>query len=265
MSAAPAVSESLLEETVELARRAGRLTLKWFHPSVEVEIKADGSPVTEADRAAERLLRRELAERRPKDAVIGEEYGSDGGAGGRTWYIDPIDGTLSFVRGVPLFATLLALEDDHGMAAGVIHLPALGRTVAAGRGRGCFLEGSRISVNDRDRLEGSVLCTSGYDLLPAGAAERLHRSPLTLRGWGDAYGYALVAAGRIEAMCDPVVNPWDVAPMAVIIPEAGGVFTDFTGRPDHRTGTGLAANGALHEEILEIVAGPDAGPPADNP
>lgn len=261
MNAAPAVSESLLAETVDLARRAGRLTLKWFHPSVEVKIKADGSPVTEADQAAERLLRRELAERRPQDAVIGEEYGSGGGTGGRTWYIDPIDGTLSFVRGVPLFATLLALEDAHGMAAGVIHLPALGRTVAAGRGRGCFLDGSPVSVNDRSRLEGSVLCTSGYDLLPADAAERLHRSPLTLRGWGDAYGYALVAAGRIEAMCDPVVNPWDVAPMAVIIPEAGGVFTDFGGRPDHRSGTGLAANGALHEEILEIVA----GPPAESP
>ena len=110
-----------------------------------------------------------------------------------------------------------------------------------------------------------MLCTSGYDLLPAGAAERLHRSPLTLRGWGDAYGYALVAAGRIEAMCDPVVNPWDVAPMTVIIPEAGGVFTDFAGRPDHRSGTGLATNGAMHEEILEIAAGPGAGPPAGSP
>ena len=252
---APAAPESLLEEAVEMARRAGRLTLDWFRPSVEVEIKADGSPVTEADRAAELLLRRELAERHPGDAVVGEEMGASGGGTGRTWFIDPIDGTQSFVRGVPLFATLLALEDVHGPAAGVIYLPALDETVAAGRGRGCFLNGRPAEVSGRSSLEGSVLCTSGYDLIPEDAAARLHRSPLTLRGWGDAYGYALVAAGRVEAMYDPVVNPWDIAPMAVIVPEAGGVFTDCSGAPGFRSGTGLATNGRLHGEILEIVAG----------
>ena len=259
----PAAAEPLLEEAVELAQRAGRLTLEWFRPSVEVDFKADGSPVTEADRAAERLLRRELAERRPHDAVVGEEYGSSGGGSGLTWFIDPIDGTQSFVRGVPLFATLLAAEDAHGPAAGVIYLPALDQTVAAGRGLGCRLDGRPAGVSGRSALEGSVLCTSSFDLIPEEAARRLHRSPLILRGWGDAYGYALAAAGRVEAMYDPAVKPWDTAPMAVIIPEAGGVFTDASGRPGFRSGTALATNGLLHEEILRAVAGPDAETEAD--
>ena len=259
VNAGPTISESLLEEATELARRAGRLTLDWFSPSVEVDLKADGSPVTEADRAAEQLLRQELSRRYPEDFIVGEEHGDSGGGSGRTWFIDPIDGTASFVRGVPLFATLLALEDTHGIAVGVIDLPALGETVMAGRGLGCYLNGRPIAVNGRADLEGSVLCTSGYDLMPGDMAERLHRSPLALRGWGDAYGYALVAGGRVEAMIDPVVAPWDIAPMAVILPEAGGTFTDFTGVPCYRSGTGLATNGSLHEAVLEIVAGPGSG------
>ncbi|MDE0171546.1 MAG: histidinol phosphate phosphatase [bacterium] len=252
-----AVSESLLEEAAELARRAGRLTLEWYSPTVEVVTKGDGSPVTAADRAAEQLLRSELIERFPRDAIMGEEHGYSGGASGRTWFIDPIDGTQSFIRGVPLFATLLALEDADGVAVGVIDLPALGETVMAGRGLGCFLNEQRIAVGDRSELNGSVLCTSSFDLIPDDTARRLQRSSVILRGWGDAYGYALLAAGRIEAMFDPVVKPWDVAPMAVVIPEAGGTFTDCTGRPDIRSGTGLATNGSLHDEILSIVAARD--------
>ncbi len=263
MSAGPPASESLLEQAADLARRAGRLTLDWFRPSVEVITKGDGSPVTAADRAAEQLLRTELAGRYPGDAIVGEELGYTSGSSGRTWFIDPIDGTQSFVRGVPLFATLLALEDAHGVAVGVIDLPALGETVMAGRGLGCYLNGRRVSVGDRQEVDGSVLCTSSYDLMSPELVERLNSRSLILRGWGDAYGYALVAAGRVEAMLDPVVNPWDVAPMAVIIPEAGGRFTDCSGRPSFRSGTGLATNGRLHDKILSIIAGPESGSPTD--
>ena len=257
MITGPAVPESLLEEAAELARRAGRLTLEWYSTTVDVVTKEDGSPVTAADRAAEQLLRSELGRRHPNDAILGEEHGYSAGASGRTWFIDPIDGTQSFIRGVPLFATLLALEDAHGVAVGVIDLPALGKTVMAGRGLGCYLNEQAITVGDRSELEGSVLCTSGYDLIPEEVANRLHGSSLILRGWGDAYGYALVAGGRIEAMLDPVVKPWDVAPMAVIIPEAGGTFTDCKGGPGFRSGTGLATNGVLHDEMLSLVAGHD--------
>lgn len=258
MISTPPVPETFLEEAVDLARQAGRLTLDWYKPTVEVITKRDGSPVTEADRAAERLLRDALADRYPHDSVVGEEFDDRGGDSGRTWFIDPIDGTQSFIRGVPLFATLLALEDTHGVAVGVIDLPALEETVMAGRGLGCFLNNRRIGVSDGAALEGSVLCTSGFDLLPGRLADRLHRSPLVLRGWGDAYGYALVAGGRVEAMLDPVVKPWDIAPMGVIISEAGGRFTDFRGKQDFRSGTGLATNGTLHDEVLRLI-GEQAG------
>lgn len=262
MASAPPVPESLVEEAAYLARRAGSLTLKWYESTAEVTAKGDGSPVTEADRAAERLLRDSLAERYPRDSVVGEEYGNTPGYTGRTWYIDPIDGTQSFIRGVPLFATLLALEDVHGMAVGVIDLPALGKTVAAGRGVGCFLNDRAIKVSNRTTLAGSVLCVSGFDLIPEDITGRLHGSPLILRGWGDAYGYVLVAEGQIEAMFDPVVKPWDIAPMAVIIPEAGGRFTDTGGGSRIDTGTGLASNGTLHDQLLSIVTGPSD--PADS-
>ncbi|MCY4371301.1 MAG: histidinol phosphate phosphatase [bacterium] len=263
MAGMPPVSESLLEEAAELTRQAGRLTLGWYTPTVDVDTKRDGSPVTEADRAAERLLRNALLHRYPRDSVVGEEFGDSEGDSGRTWFIDPIDGTQSFVRGVPLFATLLALEDPHGIAIGVIDLPALGETVMAGRGIGCFLNDRAIRVSDRTSLEGSVLCTSGFDLIPGEMASQLHRSPLILRGWGDAFGYALVAGGRAEAMLDPVVKPWDIAPMAVIIPEAGGRFTDLNGEDGFHSGNGLATNGTLHDEVLQVLAGPEARTGAD--
>ncbi|WP_420613085.1 inositol monophosphatase family protein [Candidatus Spongiisocius sp.] len=251
----PPVEESLLEEAVHLARSAGHLTLRWYDGSAEVMVKGDGSPVTEADRAAERLLRTELARRFPADSIVGEEYADTVGASGRTWFIDPIDGTQSFIRGVPLFATLLALEDEHGVAVGVIDLPALGETMAAGRGRGCYLNERAVSVRRRSDLEGAALCTSGFDLLPGDMAERLHAGPMILRGWGDAYGYSLVASGRVDAMLDPIVNAWDVAPMMVILPEAGGRFTDLSGEPSFRSGTGLATNGDLHDTILDLATG----------
>ncbi|MDE0644494.1 MAG: histidinol phosphate phosphatase [bacterium] len=251
----PPISESLFEEAVGLADRAGRLTLDWYEKSTRVMVKKDGSPVTEADRAAESFLRTELTRRYPADGIIGEEFPDAPSRSGRNWIIDPIDGTQSFIRNVPLFATLLALEDEHGAALGVVSLPALGETVAAARGRGCYLNGKRVMVSPKTNLDDAVLCTSSFELMDSDQAERMLRSPMILRGWGDAYGYSLVASGRVEAMLDPIVNPWDVAPMAVIIPEAGGMFTDFSGRPDYRSGTGLATNGTLHDPILALVRG----------
>ena len=253
--AAPPVEESLVEEAAEMARQAGALTLNWFRQAtLTVEAKRDGSPVTEADRSAESFLRTKLADRRPADGIVGEEHGTTEGRNGKTWFIDPIDGTESFIRRIPLYATLLALRDEYGPAVGVINLPALGHTVAAGRGRGCFLDGSPARVSDRSQLEGAMFTTTGFNLLRGEVAERLHRSPMQIRGWGDAYGYSLVAAGMAEAMYDPIAAPWDLAPMAVIIPEAGGIFTDRNGVPDFGAGSGLASNGLLHGRLLELVS-----------
>ena len=257
MATGPSIAQ-LLDDVVALARAAGDATLEWFQrANLDVDAKEDGSPVTEADRAAERMIRETLADRYPTDTVVGEEEGITEGSSERRWIIDPIDGTQAFVRGVPLYSTLVAVEDADGVVAGAIHLPALRETVFAGRGLGCFHNGGRTSVSSVADLEEFVFSASGYGYFPKEMLDRLHASPMRLRTWGDAYGYALVATGRIEAMADPVVDVWDLAPMMVIIPEAGGVFSDLDGRHTHTSGHALATNGLRHDEVLRIVTGDD--------
>ncbi|MEZ5246797.1 MAG: inositol monophosphatase family protein [Acidimicrobiales bacterium] len=256
MSDRPPVDETLVATAVEIARAAGELTLGWFRTTaLSVDHKADGSPVTAADLAAETLIREQLRDRFPADAVIGEEHQDTTGTSGRTWVIDPIDGTKAFTKGVPLYSNLLALVDEHGPAVGVINLPALGETVWAGRGRGAFLNGEPCRVSDQATLDGAYAMTSGFGYWPDDALRAVLRSPMVFRTWGDAYGYALVATGRAEAMIDPLANPWDVAPMAVIIPEAGGRYSTFDGDdgPDAwRTGSGVGTNGAVHDALLGL-------------
>lgn len=238
-------------------QQAGRITLEWFrNPSLAIERKGDGTPVTIADKAVERFLREQLGERHPADAILGEEEAPVTGTSGRRWVMDPIDGTKAFTRGVPLYSNLLALEDEHGPAIGVINFPALNETVWAGRGLGCFCNGEPARVNDHASLDGAYLTTSSLGPWDDAAIARCRESPeLSLRTWGDAYGYALVATGRVEAMIDPVVEYYDVAPMLVILPEAGGRFTDFTGAVTAGGGTGIATNGRLHDEVLRLLLG----------
>ena len=250
----PAVDPGFLDEAVALAREAGQLTLNWFRSAeLAVDDKHDGTPVTAADRAAERLVRERLAARYPNDTVIGEEEADFEGSSGRRWIVDPIDGTKAFTHGVPLYSTLLAFDDEHGPAIGVIDLPALGETVYAGRGLGCFCSGVPARVSDRDRVRGAYLTTSGFDYWTEEALSAVHASGMFMRTWGDGYGYALVATGRVEAMVDPVAAAWDVAAMPVIIGEAGGRFTDFNGDTRVDGGSGLATNARVHDEVLELV------------
>jgi len=252
----PDPTVELLDLAVDLVRRAGELTLEWFRSdALVVERKPDGTPVTEADKAAEQFLRDEISSRFPDDAIIGEEHGMAAGRSGRTWILDPIDGTKAFTHGVPLYTNLLAVDDEAGPAIGVINMPALGETVYAARGQGCFVDGRPARVSDRTRLEGSYLSSCGYDYWTDEMLAAAHRSGAILRTWGDGYGYALVATGRIDAMCDPVVALWDVAPMPIVLAEAGGRFTDLDGNEDPATGTGLATNGHLHDEWLARLAG----------
>lgn len=256
----PPASADLLEEAVALARRAGDLTLQWFRAdALEVETKADDTPVTVADRRAERLVRDELARRHPADGIIGEEEGTAAGTSGRRWVVDPIDGTYGFIHGVPLYSTLLAVLDDDGPLVGVIHLPALGETVYAGRGLGCFqldAAGPRPAhVSTHGALAGAAVMSSGVDHWPAGALDRLHAGGARVRTWGDGYGYALVATGRVEAMVDPVVSVWDLAPMPVVIAEAGGRFSTVDGRDDLWAGSGVGTNGAVHDAVLTALHG----------
>ena len=275
------VSEELFAEAVSLAEQASKLSLKWFQSSsLKVEEKLDGSPVTEADRAVEDFLRSEISSRWPEDAIVGEERDDHSGTSGRTWYIDPIDGTKSFAHGVPLYSTLLALCDEQGPAIGVISLPSLGETVAAARSRGCFRNGEKCAVMGRadidDTMAGSaaanrtaassqtaaegkskVVCMSGMEYLSREAKLRLAKSPYVLRTWGDAYGYFLVATGKIPAMLDDTMCPWDVAPLAVIIPEAGGRITSWAGDDIdvENCPSVLATNGEVHDELLNLLSG----------
>ncbi len=252
--AAPPVDAALLDEAVALARDAGAHTLRWFGADdLAVDRKADGTPVTEADRATEALVRARLAAAHPHDAIIGEEDRDHAGTSGRRWIVDPIDGTKAFTHGVPLYCTLLAMEDEHGPAIGVIELPALGETVYAGRGLGCFRNGRPAHVSTRAKLPGSYLTTSGFDYWPERHLAAVRASGMVMRTWGDGYGYALVATGRVEAMIDPAAATWDLAAMPVIIGEAGGRFSDYTGTTRIDGGNGVATNGLVHDEVLALL------------
>jgi histidinol-phosphatase len=250
----PPAPVALLDECVELAREAGRLTLRYFRAAeLVVERKGDGSPVTDADRGAEALIRAHLRTHHPDATVVGEEEGVTTGDGALRFVIDPIDGTKAFTHGVPLYSNLLAVEDEYGPAIGVINLPALGETVYAGRGLGCFCDGVPARVTERTELDGGYLTTSGYDYWPEEAVGAAHRTGMRMRTWGDGYGYALVATGRVDAMVDWDAAEWDLAPMPVILSEAGGRFSDRAGRTGATGGSGVATNGHLHEAILQAI------------
>ena len=255
--------ERLLTEASELAQTAGALTLDWFRRSgLQIESKLDGSEVTEADRSAERFIRDEVQRLHPSHSVVGEEEGGLFEPGKTTWVIDPIDGTRGFVRGVPLYAPLLAVVDDSGPLVGVIHVPVLNSTVAAARGMGCWHDGQRCSVSTVSELDGALVNTSSYDTFSDSALVALKRSKALMKTWGDAFGYYLVATGQADAMIDPICSPWDLAPMPVILEEAGGKFTDFNGEAnlDLSAGpdsiNGIASNGIIHNNLLDIMSSP---------
>jgi histidinol-phosphatase len=254
------VDPDLLDQAVGFARAAGELTLGWFnHAELRVDAKGDGSPVTQADRAAERLLRELIAAAHPEDSIVGEEEDDLVGSSARRWVIDPIDGTKAFTHGVATFSNLLYLEDEHGPAVGIINLPALGETVYAARGLGCFLDGTRVTVTDRSDPDGAYLCCTGFHEWTPEMFARVQGAGIELRTWGDAYGYALVASGRADAMFDPVLAWWDIAALTVIVPEAGGVLTAWDGSRElgHPVGglySAIASNGRFHDRLVEFLA-----------
>ncbi|MEB2285252.1 MAG: hypothetical protein B6D46_02445 [Polyangiaceae bacterium UTPRO1] len=238
------------------AAEAGRFALDHFKTRLAVEAKADGSPVTIADRGAEERLRRVLGAAFPADGILGEELGRTDGASGRRWIIDPIDGTQSFIRGVPLWGVLVALEDHGECVLGVVALPALDETLWAVRGQGAFVNGAPARVAPT-ALADATVCTSDASPRHFGGRyagfERLLRAAARHRGWGDCYGYALVATGRAEVMLDPVLNPWDAAAVKPIVEEAGGCFCAWDGTPTIYGGAGLAMPAALRADVLAAL------------
>ena len=249
----------MLADAVEILRAAGTFTLQWFDtPDLDVITKSDGTPVTEADRGAERVIRDRLAALHPEDSILGEELDDHIGTSTRTWIVDPIDGTKAFTRGVPLYSNLLAVVDEHGPLIGVINLPALATTVYAGRGLGCFRDGRPVRVSDRSTPSTCVLSTSGFGTWSDQAVLGVRRAGFEVRTWGDGYGYAMVACGALDAMVDPQVSLWDIAPMPVIMTEAGGRFTGVDGNevslvPGAKV-SGLASNGVVHDLVIAALA-----------
>lgn len=260
--------ESRLAWAVETAREAGDSTLGYFRRrDLAVEFKADASPVTAADRGAEELLRQRIGERFPDDAIVGEELGTKAGSSGYQWVVDPIDGTKSFVHGVPLYTTLLAVLAKDEPQLGVIYAPACGEMVYAARGGGCWYVDTKAAsapvatrVSSVERLSESLLLTSEIasftacrekDALPAYL--ELQRQARLARTWGDGYGYLMVATGRAEVMIDPAMKLWDAASLQPIIEEAGGRFTDWQGRATVHSGESVATNGLVTDEVLAIL------------
>jgi histidinol phosphatase-like enzyme (inositol monophosphatase family) len=251
--------EELLDFAVRLARGAGEITLKYFKKSLQPERKGDGSPVTIADREAERFIRAQIEERFPQDAIFGEEEAARAGDSGRQWIVDPIDGTYAFVHGVPLYGVLIGLEINGDVSLGVVNLPALGEIVYAARGMGCFWNDARARVSQTERLEDALLLSTDFGMCErygfGAAADSLQRRAGARRTWGDCYGHVLVATGRAEVMLDPVMNDWDCAPLLPILEEAGGAFTDWKGQRTIRGGNAISTNGVLFEEVMKTVIG----------
>ncbi len=260
----PAPAEDL-ELALSLADVADRITLgRFLSEDLEIETKPDLSPVTEADRAVEQAVREQLAAQRPADSVLGEEYGvSTAPSSERRWIIDPIDGTKNYVRGIPVWATLLALQDGDEIVVGVVSAPAISRRWWAARGRGAFVDDGlsdsprRMGVSAVRELSDAQLCFPGLDDWDGSGgldglielAGRCWRS----RGFGDFWSYMLVAEGAAEITCEPIVSLWDLAAPQVIVEEAGGRFTDLRGNRTADGGDAIATNGPLHEAALAIV------------
>jgi histidinol-phosphatase len=247
--------QTLLEFALDAAWQAGRITLGHFQTGLTAERKADNTPVTIADRQAEQKLRELITRYWPDHGLLGEEFGQQPGSSGYRWLIDPIDGTKSFVCGVPLYATLLALTKDDEPLLGVAHFPALKETVYALRGHGCYWNGRRAHVSTVDNLADAILLCSDLNTFGerAPAWQRLIDATYVQRTWGDAYGYCLVATGRADIHVDPIMALWDCGPFQVILEEAGGAFTDWQGNPTIYAEESVATNGRLHAQVMDLV------------
>ncbi len=256
----PSELTARLEAARDMALAAGEVTLNYFQKgNFSVERKADRSPVTIADREAESLLRKRIEQQFPEDAIVGEELGESSGTSGYRWILDPIDGTKSFIFGVPLYGTMVGIEFQQRSVAGVIYIPGLRECVYAAVGSGCWHQrngGEPVParVSATERLDDGLFVTSQVDsFTKRGAAEafaELQGQAYVTRTWGDCYGYLLVATGRAEVMVDPEMSVWDAAAVQPILEEAGGTFTDWQGRRTIYSGEGVGTNGKVLNDVL---------------
>lgn len=244
------------EAAVEFAKAGGDSTLNYFKKSFELERKADQSPVTNADREAEMIIRKKIQDNFPGHGIIGEEFGKENENSEIVWVLDPIDGTKSFIHGVPFYTTLIGVLVHNRPVAGVIYAPALGEMVSAVVGGGCFMNGEVVKVRECNKLSDATFLTTDVTsfekfCLQKSMEELIGKTRLH-RTWGDAYGHMMVATGRADIMIDAILHIWDAAALMPIITEAGGSYSDLNGNNSIETGNALSCNKLLKNEILNI-------------
>lgn len=248
-----------LDFAASLAYRAGRITMGYYNIGIRADMKENDDPVTVADHEAERFIRAEIEQHYPGHAIIGEEFGVSAGNGNSfRWTIDPIDGTKSFIRGVPFYGVLIGLEIEDQIRVGAAYYPPLEEMVCAADGLGCWWNGRRAHVSDVAEISKACVVTTDFQRLAekdAALMDRFAKKKALLRTWGDAYGYALVATGRAEVCFDPFLDVWDYGPYPVLLREAGGYFGTWDGREGHTPGDALACNAALKHEVIKLMLG----------
>ena len=251
---------SYLDFAVETAYLAGRLTLGYFRGDTQTEFKEDDTPVTLADRKAEEFITHRISSKYSDHCIVGEEFGvsPEGQNKSHKWIIDPIDGTKSFIHGVPLYGVLIGLEIEGTVEVGVVYFPATDEMVAAATGHGCRLNGRPVRVSQVTSLDRATVAFTD----PASFAkynrgrewEKIQKAAWLCAGWGDAYGHCLVATGKIELMLDPVMKLWDCAPFPPILREAGGCFGNWEGTSTIYGGEAMSTTNDLRAEVLELFS-----------
>jgi histidinol-phosphatase len=249
--------DTILSAAIEAAKAAAEVALHYFRTNLKVETKADRTPVTQADRECEAKIIEILSQRFPAYGFLGEETGERAGQGNARWIIDPIDGTKNFIRGIPFFATLIALEENGDITAGVVSAPAIDDLLYARKGQGAFANDRQVHVSDVAELSQSMLVHGGLkDLKVRPCWEpflRLVDATARQRGFGDALGHSIVICGQAEITLEPEIKPWDVAATKILVTEAGGRFSDFAGTPSIYTGNAVISNGHVHEAVVNIL------------
>lgn len=263
MSRRPSAA-SLMAAAAEVARECGTVALRHFRSAeLSVQRKPDGSPVTNADLAAESAAREWIRSRFPSDGILGEEFGIERPDAPRRWVLDPIDGTKTFLRGVPLWGSLVAVLEGDEVIAGAASFPAVNELICAAKGEYSWLDGERARVSNISRISGALVLTTDPKFLVRQERledwARLEGESELSRSWGDCYGYLLVASGRAEVMVDAALSTWDAAALMPIVEEAGGVFTDWSGVRTPDGGDAIATNGALAAEARRLLGVPGRG------
>ncbi len=257
------IMQERLNLAISAAKEAAKITQSYFMSrDLRVDMKSDRTPVTEADKNTEKALREIIQKAFPNDGILGEEWDEKPGTTGYRWILDPIDGTKSFIHGVPLYGTLIAVEFQGESVIGVISIPATGEMVYAAKGSGCwYTKNGSEPVQTRvsqlaEPAEGLFLTSEVLtfdEINRRDIYEKLEKTFYLTRTWGDCYGYMLVATGRAECIVDPVLSIWDAAALLPVIVEAGGKFSDFRGETTHTSEQAIATNGLIHDKVLEII------------